>query len=472
LSEITPDNAAKLVAAYAYQTGVLGTFETSPIVSFGTIYISTPYDGVAAIDAGTGEQIWKRPPLSGRYKVCCGPASRGLAVARGLVVLGQLDGVLIALDRYSGELRWAKAVADNKSGYSITMAPLIVGDSIIVGVAGSAFGIRGWLSSYRLSDGALRWRWYTTDPVHWFGSSQQLRSDRGRLDVHESRSARKKYADSWKRGGGGIWTTPAFDSASQTVIVTTGNPWPAFSGRERPGDNLFTDSIVALDFSKGTMRWYYQVTPHDTRDHDLASPAFLFETVDRSGRPVHAVGEAAKDGYLYILNRDTGALIRRSENLVESSPAAPHSSRYEGGTTWSPVSFDPRLSLAIVTSAEHLRPGESLEASRKPGFGTVSGVDVRTGKIIWQDTFDEGLVGGSASTAGGVTFVGEGSGFFDALDTRTGRLLWRFRTGAGVNAPPVVFESGGNEYVAVACGGNHQLGTPQGDAVFVFRLKD
>jgi glucose dehydrogenase len=229
---------------------------------------------------------------------------------------------------------------------------------------------------------------------------------------------------------------------------------------------------VALDFSKGTMRWYYQVTPHDTRDHDLASPAFLFETVDRSGRPVHAVGEAAKDGYLYILNRDTGALIRRSENLVESSPAALHSSRYEGGTTWSPVSFDPRLSLAIVTSAEHLRPGESLEAPRKPGFGTVSGVDVRTGKIVWQDTFDEGLVGGSASTAGGVTFVGEGSGFFDALDTRTGRLLWRFRTGAGVNAPPVVFESGGHEYVAVACGGNHQLGTPQGDAVFVFRLKD
>ncbi|MDB5071227.1 MAG: pyrrolo-quinoline quinone [Candidatus Eremiobacteraeota bacterium] len=469
LSEITPNNALSLLPAYVVQTGVLGSFETSPIVSGGMIYISTPYDAVAAIDARTGDVRWKRPPLSGHFKVCCGPASRGVAVTHDLIVLGQLDGVLVALDRSSGEVRWAKAVANNDAGYSMTMAPLIVGDSVIMGLGGGEFGIRGSLSAYALTDGALRWRWYATDPQHWFGPSKRLRSDSGRFDERESAQLRKKFAGSWQRGGGGIWTTPAYDPKTNTIYAGTGNPWPDYNGHERPGDNLFTDCILALDASTGKMKWYFQLSPHDTHDHDPASPPFLFETVDEGGRPFPAVGEADKDGFLYILNRETGKLVRRSQNFVESNSLATHSSAFEGGASWSPVSFDPRLGYAIVTAAEHVRPG--VAAAGKTGYGTVSAVDVATGKIVWQDTFDEGLVGGSVSTAGDVTFIGEGGGYFDALDTRTGARLYHFQTGAGVNAPPVAFEIDGHENVAVASGGNQQLGTLTGDALFVFRLR-
>ena len=481
LSEINTTNASHLIPAYLFQTGVLGSFEASPIVSGGVIYVSTPYDGVAAVDARTGTLRWRRPPLSGQFKTCCGPVNRGVAVARDLVVIGQLDGVLVALDQSTGDLRWAKAVADNVAGYSITMAPLVVNDSIIIGVGGGEFGIRGWLSSYALRDGTLQWRWYTTDPEHWFGPSKRLLSDDGRLDERESAKRRKKFAGSWKHGGGAIWTTPAFDSTTNTLYVGTGNPWPDFKGEQRPGDNLFTDCIVALDASTGKMKWYFQVSPHDLRDHDVASPPFLFETLDERGRTFMALGEAGKDGFLYILDRETGKLIRRSQHVVESSALARRSKFYEGGTSWSPVSFDPRLGFAIVTAAEHVRPGVAAgpvehvarsmpETSESGGYGTVSAVDVATGRIVWQDTFDEGLVGGSVSTAGGITFVGEGSGLFDALDTRTGRRLWQFQTGAGVNAPPVAFEIDGREYVAIASGGNYQLGTHPGDVLLVFWL--
>ncbi len=481
LVQITVENVGMLVPAYVVQTGVVGSFEASPIVTDGIMYVPTPYDGVVAVDASTGSVLWRRPPLSGRLKVCCGPAARGVALADGLVVIGQLDGVLVALDRRTGGIAWAKAVANNAAGYSMTMAPLIVRDSVIIGVGGSEFGIRGWLSSYALRDGRLRWRWYATDPQHWFGSSKRLRSDSGAFNERTSATRRMQFADSWRRGGGGIWTTPAFDATTNTLYVATGNPWPDFNGRQRPGDNLFTDCLVALDASTGKMRWYFQVAPHDTHDHDVASPPFLFDSVDERGRHLRAVGEAAKDGIVYILDRDSGRLVRRSDNVVESGARAAHLSTWEGGTTWSPVSFDPALGYAIVTAAEHMRPGatrggdaipagSSQAAIRSPGYGTVSAVDVATGKIVWRDLFDEGLAGGSVSTAGGVTFVGEGSGFVDALDTRTGRRLWHFETGAGVNAPPVAFESKGREYVAVASGGNQQLGTPSGDALFAFTI--
>ena len=482
LSEINARNASNLIPAYVFQTGVFGSLETSPIVSDGVMYISTAYDAVAAIDARTGNLLWKRPPLSGRFKICCGPANRGVAIAHDLVIIGQLDGVLVALERSSGDVRWAKVVADNAEGYSMTMAPLVLGSSVIIGVGGGEFGIRGSLSSYALRNGTLKWRWYATDPRHWFGTSKRLRSDFGRYDETESTKRRKMFADSWKRGGGGIWTTPAFDPKSNTLYLTTGNPWPDYNGERRPGDNLFTDCIVALDASTGKMKWYFQATPHDTHDHDAASPPFLFETVDDSRRPFLAVGEAGKDGILYVLNRETGKLVRRSQNVVESRPVATHANAWDGGSSWSPVSFDPRLGYAIVTAAEHKRPSLGIGAGakggtrisqdpgRNSGYGTVSAVSVATGRIVWQDTFDEGLVGGSVSTAGDVTFVGEGNGYFDALDTRSGERVWHFQTGAGVNAPPIAFEVDGHEYVAVASGGNQQLGTPQGDAIFAFRL--
>ena len=277
-----------------------------------------------------------------------------------------------------------------------------------------------------------------------------------------------------------MWTTPAIDPDRNAIYVATGNPWPDTNGKRRPGDNLFTDCIVALDASNGHMKWYFQQTAHDTADLDAASPPVLFETTDGAGHKVPAVGEVGKTGFFYVLNRDTGEMVRRSKNLASVSAATRRSQRWEGGSTWSPVSYDPHLGYVVVSAAQHLKMERgSARASRNEslwnsgwssGYGTVSAVDVTTGKVAWQDEFDQGLVGGSVSTAGGVTFVGEGNGYFDALETKSGQRLWRFQTGAGVNAAPITFEVNGTQYVAVASGGNQQFGTSLGDAVFVFNL--
>ena len=441
------------------------------------MYVTTAYDGILAIDARTGNRLWERPPLQGRFRLCCGPVNRGVAITDNLVIIGQIDGTLVAVDRKTGSFRWATVVADNVAGYSITMAPLVYGNSVIVGVAGSEFGIRGSLSSYSIRGGKLQWRWYSTDPHHWFGPSRRLRTDHGLSDAAKSATLRKEFANSWEHGGGGIWTTPAIDQTTNTVYVATGNPWPDTDGSERPGDNLYTDSLVALDASTGRMKWYFQQTPHDIQDLDAASPPLLFDAVDDAGHEVPAVGEAGKTGLFYILNRDTGTLIRKVRQVVVTGGGATL-----GGSTWSPVSFDAGLGYAIVSASQHLKiengsvrsegaPTSLRSAGWSSGYGIVSALDVATGAVIWEDKFDVGLVGGSASTAGGLTFVGEANGNFDALETKSGLRLWHFQTGAGVNAAPAVFELDGKEYVAVASGGNQQFGTRFGDAVIVFSLE-
>jgi alcohol dehydrogenase (cytochrome c) len=292
--------------------------------------------------------------------------------------------------------------------------------------------------------------------------------------------ARRRFADSWIHGGGGIWTTPAIDPSRNAIYFSTGNPWPDLDGSGRPGDNLFTDCVVALDASTGRMKWYFQEVPHDTMDLDAASPPMLFQTLDTAGRRVDAVGEIGKIGLFFVLDRDSGKLIRRSTD-VSSIPAPDQDNdHWTGGASWSPMSYDPNLGYVVVTATRHLKPEadnrrfgiEELEREWKRIYSSVSAVDVATGAIVWQDEFDGGLIGGTVSTGAGITFVGEGNGNFDALDTRTGERLWQFQTGAGVNAPPIVFRENGHEYVAVASGGNFMLGTPRGDALFAFRLPD
>ena len=479
-------NVSQIVPIYAFQTGIIGPFEASPLVSQSVMFVSTAYDGVFALNAKTGQVLWERPPIRGKFRLCCGAVNRGVALSDKLVIIAQVDGVLVALDRQTGKVVWATTVADNAAGYSMTMAPLIYRNTVIVGVAGSEFGIRGFLAAYDLREGHLRWRWHATDPQHWFGPSIRLRSDDGqRLGVRASALARKRFADSWLHGGGGIWTTPAVDVARNTLYVTTGNPYPDGARHTRPGDNLYTDCIVALDASSGSLKWYYQEMPHDVGDLDAASPPILFDVRDNNGRIVDAVAEIGKNGVLYVLNRQTGELIRRSRNVSQVG-ASVHAKKSIGGSEWSPASYDPVLSYAVVSAAQRSedqryghedseRLGRSSARSARAsgvsaGYATVTAIDPNTGVAAWQDRFDEGLVGGTLSTAGGLTFVGEGGGYFDALSTRTGELLWRFQTGAGVNAPPIAFEINGKEFIAVASGGNRQFGTALGDAIFVFGL--
>jgi PQQ-dependent dehydrogenase (methanol/ethanol family) len=496
LAQITPQNAAALQPAYVFQTGVAAPFETTPIVSDGKMYVTTAYDHVFAVDAATGKKLWHYQAKLGKTIFCCGPVNRGVALVGNTLYLGQLDGKLVALDAATGKVNWEVQAGDNAAGYSLTMAPLAYKDMIIVGGAGGEYGVRGSVTAYAQSDGHLMWRWYSTDAEHWAGKFTPTTSDGIPLhrDIAAEKAAYSAHADAWKIGGGATWMTPAVDVARNTIYVSTGNPSPDLLGAARPGDDLYTDSIVAIDASTGKIKWYYQEVPHDVWDLDAVSPVVLFDTVDANGKTVAAVGEAGKTGWFYVVDRDTGKLIRKSEAFVPQANmfAQPTEAGVRmlpganGGVDWSPPSYDPSMHYAIVsalhqpmiysTKPQELESGALWLGSAFAGipteqqYGLLSAIDTNTGKLAWQYKVDYPMLGGSVSTAGGVTFVGESNGMFDAFDTKGGKLLWQFNTGAGVNAAPMVYELDGQEYVAVASGGSFQIGTQYGDSLYVFKI--
>jgi PQQ-dependent dehydrogenase (methanol/ethanol family) len=496
LAQITPGNIAHLVPAFVFQTGVVAAFETTPIVAGDSMYITTAYDHVFALNAKTGEQAWAYQQKLNKTIFCCGPVNRGVAIADGVLFLGTLDGKLVALDQATGSVKWSVQVGDNNAGYSLTMAPLAYKDVVLVGGAGGEYGVRGSVTAYHRSDGSLAWRWYSTNADTWAGNWSKTTPDG--VDLHRDIAAEKaawpKYKDAWKTGGGATWMTPAIDPAMDAIFITTGNPSPDLFGDVRPGDDVCTDCLVALNATTGKEIWHYQEVPHDVWDLDAVSPVVLFDTVDASGKTVEAAGEAGKTGWFYVLDRHTGKLIRKSKAFVpqENMFAQPTTAGVRmlpganGGAEWSPSSFDPGLHFAFVnglhqpmiysTKPQQLESGALWLGSAFQGiatekqYGLFSAIDVNTGDIAWQHKTDQPLIGGSLSTAGGVTFVGEGNGYFDAFDSKSGALVWRFQTGAGVNAAPMAYDIGGTEYVAVASGGSFQLNYPYGDAVYVFKL--
>jgi len=484
LKEVNTQNVAALAPGYLVQTGLAAGFEDSPLASNGILYVSTPFDQVMAIDARTGREIWRYRPRLRSATLCCGPTNRGVAVAEGLVFIGRLDATLVALDQDSGQVVWQTKVADPASHYSITMAPIVYQDEVLVGVAGGEFGIRGFIAAFALDDGRERWRWYSTDDHSWrdsFSPRTPLGEDLHR-DLAAERHKFPRSASAWRRGGGAIWSTPAIDVDRKTVYLSTGNPWPG-DGEQRPGDNRNTDSIVALDDGTGRLRWAFQEVPHDLWDDDAASPPFLFTTRGPDDRPIASVGEVGKTGWLYILNRDTGALIGHAVAVdapADEQPPVTGEPGTGGRTTWSPVAVERDLNVAIIVG-NHFGEGHRRRHHRRrdtatdldeigTGYGLVTCVDLTRRTILWQNRVADGVVGGALATAGGLDFVGESSGYIDAFAADTGRLLWHFQLGAGVNAPPVAFAAGGNEYVAVAAGGNTQAHSAIGDTLAVFHL--
>jgi PQQ-dependent dehydrogenase (methanol/ethanol family) len=505
LKQITTSNVAQLVPRKIFQTGIarLGSFENTPIVQNGVMYVTTPYNTAMAYDLNTNKELWRYDHKLGTTIFCCGPNNRGVAIHGGAhVYMGTLDAHLVALDAKTGAVLWDKEVADPAFGYSITHAPLVVGDNIIVGVSGGEYGIRGHLTAYNAGSGDQVWRWYSIpapkgDPTFddkapngWWGTwaTKAEEADLHR-DIAKEKADSAKYADAWQRGGGGVWMTPAYDKASNSLFVTVGNPSPDLDGSVRPGDNLYTDAVVAIDATSGKTKWYYQTVPHDVWDLDAVSPPVVTKL---GGKTV--VVHAGKTGWMYILDAATGKLIRKSTNFVPHENIfalpTPEGTRMlpgaNGGAEWSPIAIDPTLDYAFVAALHqpmhykvHTAPWEKgrlwlgsafVAIPGEEQYGLYSAVDLKTGKIAWQNKVPQPMMGGALATAGGLTFTGEGNGNFNAYDSKTGKLLWQFNGGAGCNSAPMTFNHGGEQFVAVACGGNFQLSFPLGDALLVFGL--
>jgi alcohol dehydrogenase (cytochrome c) len=505
LKQINTNNVAQLVPRKIFQTGIarLGSFENTPIVLKGVMYVTTPYNTAMAYDLNTNKELWRYEHKLGTTIFCCGPNNRGVAIHGGAhVYMGTLDAHLVALDAKTGQVLWDKEVADPAFGYSITHAPLVVGDNIIVGVSGGEYGIRGHVTAYNAGSGDQVWRWYSIpapkgDPTFddkapngWWGTWAPKAEDADlHRDIAKEKADSAKYADAWQRGGGGVWMTPAYDKASNSLYVTVGNPSPDLDGSVRPGDNLYTDAVVAIDATSGKTKWFYQTVPHDVWDLDAVSPP----VVTRLGGKTVVV-HAGKTGWVYVLDAETGKLVRKSTNFVPHENIfalpTPEGTRMlpgaNGGAEWSPIAIDPTLDYAFVAALHqpmhykvHTAPWEKgrlwlgsafVAIPGEEQYGLYSAVDLKTGKIAWQNKVPQPMMGGALATAGGLTFTGEGNGNFNAYDSKTGKLLWQFNGGAGCNSAPMTFTHGGEQFVAVACGGNFQLSFPLGDALLVFGL--
>ena len=505
LAQINTTNVKNLVPRMVFQTGIgrLGSFENTPVVVDNMMYVTTPYNTAMAYDLTTGNEVWRYEHKLGTSIYCCGPNNRGVAVHGPHVYMGTLDARLVSLNRMTGEVQWDIEVADPAYGYSITHAPLVIGNLIIVGVSGGEYGIRGHVTAYDAVTGEQKWRWYSIpapkgDPTFdavapngWWGTWPTHTADGA--DLHRNIAAEKAdsatYADAWTRGGGGVWMTPAYDKDLNMIYVAVGNPSPDLDGAIRPGDNLYTDCVVAIDATTGKTKWYYQTVPHDVWDLDAVSPPVVTMVGGKK-----AVVHAGKTAWVYVLDAATGKLIRRTENFTpqENMFALPSAEGTRmlpganGGSEWSPIAVDPKLGYAFVTGLHqpmhyitHNAPWEKgrlwlgsafVAIPGEEQWGTYTAINLADGKVVWQNKVPQPMMGGALATAGGLTFTGEGNGNFNAFDSKSGKLLWQFRAGAGCNSAPMSFSYQKEQFIAVACGGNFQLNYPLGDAVLVFGM--
>jgi alcohol dehydrogenase (cytochrome c) len=498
LTQVNTGSVARLRLVWTYHTGITHGFETSPVISNGVMYISTSLGHTLALDARTGHKLWEHIEPTDRTILCCGSINRGVALYGGRVYISTLNARLVALDARTGSPVWSVSVGDNTQGYSLTAAPLAADGKIIIGISGGEYGIRGYVSAYDPATGKLLWRWYTIPSPQdggWWGkwkTADPFGTPFNR-DIAREKTDSAAHPDAWKTGGGPMWQTPAYDTATHTLVFSTGNPSPDVDGSARPGDNLYANSLVGLDIRTGKLRWYMQEVSHDVWDFDAASPAFLFDVKDDSGRTVPAAAEAGKTGWLYIVDRRDGRPIRKSQEFT------PHTNMFTrplpqgirqkagafGGSEWSPPAYSPQtgyayvlgLDMAIEYKVRHERRdpgswwvgGAYYAASDKPA-GTFSAIDVNTGRIAWQAKFDKPMIGGALATAGGLVFTGTSDKRVVAFDARSGAVLWQYNAPAGVNAPPVTYSIDGEQYVAVAAGGNWIVDSPRGDELLVFKL--
>jgi alcohol dehydrogenase (cytochrome c) len=494
--QIDRGNVKKLHVAWIFQTDVKESLETSPIVVDGVMYVTTSFSHVYALDVKTGAQLWHYNHKMGLVTTyCCGPNNRGVQVLGDLVYVATLDSKLVALKAKTGEVAWQSDIADPELGYSETMAPTVINDKVLIGTNGGEYGIRGFVKAYDAKTGKLLWT-FNTIPENSVGV--WATKDATGRDLHRDIQAEKdqlaKTGDPFAKLGGGVWQNPAVDLATNRIYFVVGNPSPDLDGSPRPGDNLYTDSLVSLDLDTGKYVCHYQYIPHDVWDLDAVSPPVLVNVKGKDGRTIPGVIHAGKTGHIYVNDRKDCSLIRFSEAMVpqENMWALPTKEGARmlpganGGVEWSPLATDPGQGLAYAINL-HQPMTYRVENTPYPNgklwlggaftaipgeaqAGNITAVDYNTGKIKWQVKTPEPMIGGILATAGGLVFAGEGNGKFAAYDSSNGKELWSFRAGAGVNAPPSTYMIARKQYIVVAAGGNTQVDFHRGNNIIAFSL--
>jgi len=494
--QINASNVGKLHPAWIFQTEVKESLETTPIVVNGVMYVTTSFNHVYALNAKTGEQYWHYKHAMGPITTyCCGPNNRGVAIYDDKVYMGTLDAKLVALDAKTGSLVWQTEIADPTLGYSETMAPTAVNGKILIGTNGGEYGIRGFVRAYDAKTGKLVWNFDTT-PENSVGV--WATHDATGRDMHRDIAAEKaqlaKTGDPYKTLGGGVWQNPAVDLKTNRIYFVVGNPSPDLDGGIRPGDNLYTESLVSVDLDTGKYVCHFQYVAHDVWDLDAVSPTILVDVKDKDGKVVPAVIHGGKTGHVYVHNRNDCSLIRFSEAMVSqegmwtlpTKEGARMLPGANGGVEWSPMAVNPELGLTYAVNL-HQPMTYQVESSPYPGgklwlggafkviateasFGNVTAVDYNTGKIKWQVKTPLPMMGGALTTAGGLMFTGEGDGWFRAYDAATGKILWSFNASAGVNAPPASYSVDGKQYIVVGAGGNTQIDFKRGNNIIAFTV--
>jgi alcohol dehydrogenase (cytochrome c) len=466
LVEINTQDVARLKVKWAFQFPQGGN-QTSPIVVDGILYITGP-NSAAALDGRSGRSLWtwKRRVPADYHSIGFGHTNRGPAVLDDKLFVATLDGYLVALDLKSGAERWSAKVVDYKLGYSMTMAPLAIDGKVVVGVSGGEAGIRGFIDAYDAKTGAQAWRFWTVP-----GPSEP---------GHETWSG-----EAWKTGGGATWVTGAYDPQLKLVYWGVGNPGPDWNGDVRPGDNLYTCSLVALDADTGKLHWYFQFSPHDTHDWDATHVPMLFDADIRGARR-KLVAVANRNAFYYVLDRTTGEFLAGKPYAkqtwatgldpkgrpIPASDAEPTTEgnvvwpNANGATVWFSPSYDPQTGFAYVATREiaaryfkrdtpykagDIFPGggeEELPAD--DAWGAIKAIQAETGDVRWEFRLLSPPWSGVLSTAGGLVFSGSDEGVFYALDARTGKPLWDFQTGGPIGANPVSFLIDGHQNIAIA----------------------
>ena len=467
LNEITPANVASLKVKWAYQFPDPRT-EVSPIVVDGVMYVTGP-NTAAALDERTGRSLWTwKRPIPGDYQsIGFGRVNRGAAILDDKLFVATLDCQLLALDIKSGQERWSTSVCDYKPGYSMTMAPLAIPGKVVVGISGGEAGVRGFVDAYDAKTGQRAWRFWTIPAPGEPG--------------HETWPA----GDAWKSGSGSTWVTGSYDPELNLVYWGVGNPGPDWNGDSRPGDNLYTCSLIALDASTGALRWHFQFTPHDTHDWDSTHVPVLFEAEIR-GKARKLVAIANRNAFYYVLDRESGEFIAgkayarqtwakglddsgRPVVIPGNEPSEKGTRVYpnlNGATVWFSPSYNPSLGLFYIAVREIGATYFKGEAAYQPGtffagggeqqlphddaFGAIRALEATTGKMAWEFRTHTPPWAGVLSTAGGLVFGGSDEGNFFALDAKTGKPLWDFQAGGGIYANPISFAIDGRQQIAIA----------------------